>query len=139
MPPIDKVVMFTSLRPVISFELSRITALLAEAVPAVTPSKTAISVPAISASPIINVPPVKYNLRHGLSEEPKSYTPYVVGNRSADILFVSNPPPTVESCTEVKFLKFKNSLVNLSSESIDFKDFILSLSNSFATFISEIC
>ena len=102
-PPIDRVVIPTSLRPVISFELSRITALLAEAVPAVTPSKTAISVPAISASPIINVPPVKYNLRQGLVEEPKSNAPDVVGNRSADILFGSNPPPTVDSCIDVKF------------------------------------
>ena len=111
MPPNDKVVMPTVPSPVIPLSELSITALLADAVPAVTPSKTAISVPAISASPMINVPPVRYNLRHGLDEEPRSYVPEVVGNSSADILLVSNPPPTVESCTEVKFLKFKNSLV----------------------------
>ena len=96
-PPNDKLVMPTELRPVMLVELSRITALLAEAVPAVTPSNCAISLLDISVSPIISVPPVKNNLRQGLSAEPKSNVPDVVGNKSADILFVSNPPPTVDS------------------------------------------
>ena len=45
---------------------------------------------------MISVPPVKNNLRH-LPAEPKSNAPDVEGNKSADILFVSNPPPTVDS------------------------------------------
>ena len=89
--------------PVIPLSELSITALLADAVPAVTPSKTAISVPAISASPMINVPPVRYSLRQGLDAEPRSKVPDVVGNRSADILFVSNPPPTVDSCIAVSY------------------------------------
>ena len=111
-PPNDNALTPTVPNPVIALSELRITALLAVACPAVTPSNCAISLLDISASPIINVPPVKNNLRHGLAAEPKSNAPDVVGNRSADILFGSNPPPTVDRCIDVKFLKFKNSFVN---------------------------
>ena len=93
LPKVEVPVAVTFLNPVMSLLESTITALLAVIVPAVTPSNCAISVPEISESPTTSVPPDRNNLRQGLAAEPKSKVDPVVGIKSAEILFVSKPPP----------------------------------------------
>ena len=70
-PPIEYDAAFTFLKPVMSLSESTITALLAETVPRVTPSKTVSSDEAKLVSPIIRVEPLKCKSFQVLSEEPK--------------------------------------------------------------------
>ena len=83
----------TFLKPVISLFASTITALLAETVPAVTPSKAVSSPESIDVPSTISVLPERYKFLHCLSAAPKSKVLSTVGIKWFEILFGSRPPP----------------------------------------------
>ena len=110
-PLIEYAAAFTYLNPVISLFASTITALLAVIVPAATASNTVSSDEARLVSPITRVAPLKCKSFQVLVAEPKLKVLVVVGIKSADILFGSNPPPC--SANIIFLIDFSNRSIRL--------------------------